>query len=66
MPTPFAMVVLGLMAVLLVAGIVFWARAAVRRRHDLPGGSSHPEAPWSAEQAGRAQRRAGEQSGGYF
>ncbi len=62
MPTTFAFVLLGLLVVLAVAGVVMWARAASRRGSDTAGHSSHPEAPYSAEQAARFQDSQG--SGG--
>ena len=58
MPTPFAMVALGLMVVGVLVGLVLWARATQRRNHaPEPRTSTHPVAPWSAEQAGEAHNK---------
>jgi cytochrome c-type biogenesis protein CcmH/NrfF len=62
MPTTSAIILLGLLVVLVVVGLVFWVRAAARRGSDTAGHSSHPEAPYSAEQASQFQRR--QSSGG--
>ena len=60
MPTPVALVVLGLMAVGVVVGLVFWVRAAGRRTHPPERTrSSHPEAPWGAEQAAESHNTGG-------
>lgn len=58
MPTPFAMVVLGLTVVGVIVGLVLWARATQRRTHAPDRrASTHPEAPWSAEQSAEAQNK---------
>ena len=44
-------IILGLMAVLVVAGLVVWTYQAVRRRPDPPSRSTTPGAPVSAESA---------------
>ncbi len=63
MPTPFALVLLALVALLAVAGVVVWVRRSGRRgggtRTDHGTHSSHPEAPWSAEQSATYHHRAG-------
>jgi hypothetical protein len=60
MPTPFAIIVLGLMAVGFLVGIVFWVRAAQRRSHPpQPTVSTHPEAPWGAERSAEAHHKGG-------
>ena len=61
MPTPFALVVLGLMALLIVVGLAYWVRSAVRRTDRAPErtASRHPEAPWSAEQSSTFHNRGG-------
>lgn len=58
MPTPFAVVILGLMAVGVLVGLVFWVRAAQRRSNaSTSGAPTHPEAPWSAEQSAEAHNK---------
>jgi len=67
-PTPFGIVVLGLIALLIVVGLAYWVRSAVRRTDRAPErtASQHPEAPWSAEQSSTFHNRGGGGSQGGF
>ncbi len=67
-PTPFGIVVLGLIALLIVVGLAYWVRSAVRRTDRAPErtASQQPEAPWSAEQSSIFHNRGGGGSQGGF
>jgi hypothetical protein len=46
------------MVVGVLVGLVLWVRATQRRSHaPEPSASTHPEAPWSAEQSGEAHNQ---------
>ena len=56
-------IILGLMAVLVVAGLVVWTYQASRRRHSLPGRSASSDAPVSAESAAAQHTRQADRGG---
>ena len=61
--TVAGMIILGLMAVLVVAGVVVWTRQATRRRPDLPGRSASRDAPVSPESAAAQHSRQADRGG---
>ena len=63
MPTPFAMVMLGLLVLGAVAGAVVWARQYIARRHGRVGAPASSDAPYSAETAAAQHTRMTDRGG---
>ncbi|PKW26873.1 hypothetical protein [Phycicoccus duodecadis] len=63
MPTPFAMVMLGLLVLAAVAGVVVWARQYIGRRHDRVGPPASSDTPYSAETAAAQHTRMTDRGG---
>ena len=67
MPTPFAVVVLGLLVVAAVVGLALWARRTSRRGGTAARGASAPgtgrEAPWDENTAAAQHTRQADRGG---
>ena len=64
MPTPFAIVLLGVLAVAAVAGVVLWALRTSRGSSSPSTRGSHSAAPWDEHTAAAQQMRMTDRGGG--